>query len=209
MSLLADYNLPFAAALVLMLLLAVVQVLGFGDFGIDADADPDLDSSDSLGAVDGLLSMIGLNRLPLNMWLALFLLIFAAIGVSAQALAMRLIGGPLDAVLAAAIAAASGLPVTGLFARPLAAILPKDETSAVSTDALVGRRATISIGRAAAGSPARAVVYDRFGQMHNVMVEPHDSSGLLREGDVVLLVRRDGDTFFGVGLEDQRLAPVG
>lgn len=209
MGLLADYNLPFAAALVFMALLALAQGLGIGGFEIDADAEPDLDSPGALGPVDGLLSIIGVRRLPFAMWLALFLLIFAALGVSAQSLAIQLVGEPLDVVLAAALAGAAGLPTTGLLARPLAMILPKDETSVVSTDALVGRRATISVGRAAAGSPARAIVYDRFGQMHNVMVEPHDSSGLLLEGDTVLLVRRDGETFFAIGLEDHRLAPIG
>jgi hypothetical protein len=209
MGLLADYNIPFAAALLLMVLLALAQSFGPGGFEMDADGDVELDAGGDLGFVDGLLSLIGIGRLPFMMWLALFLLLFAAIGVSAQALAESLTGAPLDITLGAALAAIGAVPVTGLLARPLAAIVPKDETTAVSTDSLVGRRARISIGRAAAGFPARAVVHDRFGQMHNVMVEPHESSVQFIEGEDVLLVRREGETFFAIALQNRQLSPTG
>ena len=161
MSLLADYNMPFAAALVLMVLLALLQVVGlghvFGDHDIDADADSDG------GLADGLLSFLGIGRVPFMVWLASFLLMFAALGVGIQALADGLLGAPLDRWLAAALAAVAALPVTGVLVRPLAAILPGDETSAVGLDSLVGRRAQIVTGRAAAGHPARAQVQDHFG----------------------------------------------
>lgn len=60
MSLLADHNLPFAAALGIMVLLAVAQLLGVSDMldGTDAelDIDADLDTEMSaVGAVDGLM----------------------------------------------------------------------------------------------------------------------------------------------------------
>lgn len=209
MGLLADYNMPFAAALLLMVLLALAQALGLGGFEMDSDGDVELDAGGDPGFVEGLLSLIGIGRLPFMMWLALFLLLFAAIGVSAQALATSLTGAPLDVLLAAALAAIGAVPVTGMLARPLAAIMPKDETTAVSTDSLVGRRARISIGRAEAGFPARAVVHDRFGQMHNVMVEPHESSVQFIEGEDVLLVRREGETFFAIALQNRQLSPAG
>ena len=211
MSLFADYNLPFAAALGIMLVLAIIQLVGLGDFEFDAEvdleADVDADAA-GLGVADGLLSLIGFGRLPLVMWLALVLFLFAGIGVGMQSLADGILGAPLGPLLASAIAAGCALPLAGAASRPIARIMPKDETSAVTTDTLVGRRARIGTGTARAGYAARAQVKDHFGQVHNVMVEPHDHTAELREGDEILLVRREGETFFAVEVQDRRLAPA-
>jgi hypothetical protein len=204
MSLLADYNMPFAVALVVMLLLGLVQAVGLGDLFGDADADADADG----GFADGLLSFLGIGRVPLMIWLISFLVLFAAVGVSLQALAGNLLGAPLDPWLAAVLAGLAAVPVNGLLVRPLAAILPGDETTAVGLDSLLGRRARIVTGRAAAGYPARAQVHDRHGQPHHVMVEPHEAGSEMLEGDEVLLVRRENETFFGVPLQERKLAPM-
>jgi hypothetical protein len=204
MSLLADHNMPFAAALVLMVLIALLQVVGLGHFFGDSDLDTDADA----GPLDGLLSFIGIGRVPFMVWLASFLLTFAALGVGIQSLAEGLLGAPLDRWVAAALAAVAGLPVNGLLARPIGAILPRDETTAVGLDSLVGRRAQIVTGRAAAGHPARARVQDHFGHAHYVMVEPHEAGSEMLEGDELLLVRRESETFYGVALQERRLAPL-
>jgi len=210
MSLLADHNLPFAVALMLMVMLAVLQAAGLGDlFGepeVEVDLDVDADA-DAGGAAGGLMSLLGIGRVPFLIWLAVFLLLFAALGVSIQGLADSLTGSPLYRWLAAALAGGAALPVTGALVRPLARILPHDETSAVGLDSLVGRRGVIVTGRAAAGYPARARVQDRFGQPHHVMVEPHEASAEMQEGEQVLLVRREKETFYCVALQDRRLAP--
>lgn len=208
MSLLADHNLPFAAALALMALVAMVQALGLGGFGLDADTDPDPEVHGGSG-VDverGFAGLFGLGRVPFMIWLASFLLLFALLGFGIQALAQWFAGPPLDRLLAAVLAAGSALPATGILVRPLARILPGDTSTAVGLDALVGRRGTITTGRAAAGSPARAQVRDRHGHAHHVMVEPHDATGVIAEGEAVLLVRREQELFYAVPLEDRRLA---
>ena len=209
MTLLEPHNMPFAAALAIMLVLAIVQMIGVADFG-DADVDLDVDGEGmpDVGMFDGLLTLLGIGRIPLTIWLALFLLMFAGIGLSIQELATSLTGNPLYSWLAAVIAGVAALPVTGLFARPLGRILPKDHTTAVSTETLVGRRATISIGVARAGSPARARVKDVHGQTHRVMVEPHEATSELHEGDEVLLVRREGNQFYATALAERRLSPT-
>ena len=212
MSILADHNLPFAGALLAMALLAIVQVFGlldgFGDTdtGSAPEADADLHAGAGLGGA--LVALLGLGRVPLMIWLVLALFVFAALGVALQGLATAILGAALDRWLAVAAAGAGALPLTGALARPLARLLPRDETSAVGLDALVGRRAVISIGRAARGHPARARVLDRFGQAHHVMTEPHDAGSELIEGDEVLLVHREGETFFAVALAERRLGPV-
>lgn len=210
MSILEAYNMPFAAALVLMAMLAAIQVIGladmFGDHDAGVHAGHHADVTAHGGLVDGLFSLIGLGRLPLMVWLPVALGLFAALGVSIQALAGDLLGAPLDRWVAAAIAAIAALPITGLISRPLARILPHDETTAVSTDMLLGRRGVITDGTARAGSPARARVHDLHGQAHHVMVEPHEASDELRAGAEVLLVRREAETFFATGLAHRQLS---
>jgi hypothetical protein len=214
MTLLESYNTPFAVAFVVVLLLALFQAIGLGDlFGGDAEADIGGDAKDGsalqAGALDGLFTLLGIGRVPFTVWLAVFLFAFAAIGVSTQALADSLTGAPLYPWLAALIAGGVALPVTGLLARPLGVIMPRDETSAVSTASLVGRRARISDGIARKGYPARARVVDVHGQAHHVMVEPHEESSELHAGDDVLLVRREGHQFYATALAERRLSPQG
>ena len=209
MTLLEPHNMPFAAALVIMLILAIVQLIGIAHFGdADFDLDADGDGLPDAGMFDGLLTLLGIGRVPLTIWLALFLFLFAGIGLSVQELATSLTGSPLDSWLAAVIAGVAALPVTGVFARPLGRILPKDHTTAVSTESLIGRRATITDGVARTGSPARARVKDVHGQTHYVMVEPHEASSEIHAGDEVLLVRREGGQFYATALAERRLSPT-
>ena len=209
MTLLEPHNMPFAAALVIMLILAIVQLIGVADFGdADVDMEVDADGMPDAGMLDGLLTLLGIGRIPLTIWLALFLFLFAGIGLSIQELAANLTGGPLYSWLAALIAGVAALPVTGIFARPLGRIMPKDHTTAVSTDSLVGRRARITDGVARQASPARARVKDVHGQSHCVMVEPHEASSELHAGDEVLLVRREGNQFYATALAERRLSPT-
>ena len=212
MSLLADYNLPFAIALGLMLLLGLLQFVGVGDFDfgpdIDLDTDGEIGDPTSAGLGGALTTLLGLGKVPFFVWLMVFLLLFAAIGVGVQGFAESLTGSPLYAWLAAIIAGGASIPATAVLVRPIGRIMPQDETTAVALDSLVGKRGKITTGKAAKGSPARTKVYDRHGQAHYVMVEPHEDASEMLEGDEVLLVRREGQTFFGVPLAERKLAPV-
>lgn len=206
MTLLEPYNAPFAIALLGMLVLLVVQLLGFLDFDLDLDTDGD--GAISAGPVDGLLTLLGLGKVPLTVWLVVFLFLFAGIGLGIQELAESFTGSPLDAWLAGVLAAGAALPFTSALARPLGRILPQDETTAVDRQALVGRRAQITEGVARTGSPARARVTDLHGQTHHVMVEPHEAGSEFHAGDEILLVRREDETFYATALAERRLSPM-
>ena len=203
---LSPSNLPFAVAIAVMLFLAMLQIIGLGEL-IDSDGDGDIAGDGAVdGAFDsGLLSLLGLGRVPFLIWLMLLLLTFGIIGASGQQLMEALTGNMLSAWLAAPLAAVAALPLTGAIARPLARILPTDESSAVSPDQLVGRFAEIQIGTAAQGSPARARVVDSFGQAHNIMVEPDNAGQSFRTGEQVLLVRRERGVFKAVARGDEYL----
>ena len=208
MTILEAYNAPFAAALLLMLLLALMQAVGVGDLfeGGDADidggfdVDVDGDSAIQGGMIDGLTSLLGIGRVPFMAWLAVYLFVFAAAGIGLQALANNMMGEPIERWLAALIVAGSALPVTGMTVRPLGAVLPKDRTTAVTLDTLVGRRAIITDGTARSGSPARAKVIDQHGQPHFVMVEPEKPEMQFIAGEEVLLVMHQGPIFLAGSL---------
>ncbi|WP_394652478.1 OB-fold-containig protein [uncultured Sphingomonas sp.] len=185
----------FSAAIVLMLLIGLIQAIGFApvDHGFDADFDSDL------------LGWLGIGRVPLLILLVLYLASFGLIGLIGQQLSHDLLGGLQPLWIAAPAAAIVALPATGVAARLIGGLVPQDHTTAIPIEDLVGRPATIQIGRATPGSPARARVVDRFGQAHHVMVEPDNAGQTFLEGEIVLLVRRDGDSFRAITRGDHLL----
>jgi len=193
----APANLPFAVALVLMLMIGIVEAAGLGLGGADVDADVHAGGGDLLG-------WLGIGQIPLLMVLVVLLAIFGMVGITGQGVARSLFGAPLSPWIAGPAAFAAALPLTGLAARGLARILPGDETTAVSLASLVGRRATITVGTARQGHPARAAVRDVHGQVHYVMVEPSGERQSVPEGGTLLLVRREGEIFVGL-YEDETL----
>ena len=195
--LMAPDNLPFAVALALMLMIGAVEAIGLGAGAIDTDID---------GGAGDLLAWLGLGRLPLLMVLVVLVALFGLIGLAGQQLADAVLGTTLSPWIAGPAAFVAALPLTGVAARGLARIMPQDETTAVSLDDLVGRRATVTVGTARSGSPARASVRDRHGQVHYVMVEPTDERQAVGEGGTVLLVRREGDCFIGLAEGETLLA---
>jgi len=209
MTLLEPHNFPFAIALGLLLVIVVIQFIGLGDLfdgaEADVDVDIDIDGANSTGLLEGAFSLLGIGRVPFLIWLMMFLVVFAAIGVSGQQLAIALLGSPLYPALAGVGAGVAAVPVNGMLSRPLGRLLPQDETSAVSVESLIRRDAEIQTGTAQRGSPARSKVIDMHGHPHFVMVEPHDPNAVLVEGEVVLLVRREGRTFYATQYENTHL----
>lgn len=200
-----------------MVLALVLQLIGLGDFEFGGEVDYDIDAPDfdadsveapSAGFGGAVLTLLGLGRVPLMVWLMVLLLLFTVIGMGIQLFAADLTGAPLYAGLAALFSGGASLPATAVLGRPLGNLLPQDETTAVGLNSLAGRRGTITTGKAARGSPARTKVRDRFGHAHYVMLEPHEDASVIHQGDEVLLVRREGNVFFGMPLAERKLAPM-
>lgn len=195
---LAADNVPFVAALVLMLLIGAAEL-----FGLGAALDSDVDAEPSL------LQWLNVGRLPLLLLIVVFLLTFGIFGLVAQRLVAAVAGAPAPWFLAVPAAVAVALPATRHLGRALSRILPADETTAVDRDSLVGRMAVVTTGVAAPGSPAQARARDAHGQAHYVMVQPDTSDDTFAEGEIVILVRRDGATFLAIrgpaALQDARV----
>lgn len=185
--------LPFAIAFVVMLGIGVIEAigLGLGHFDLDGDLDG--------GAEGGWLDWLGLGgELPILIWLTSLLACFTITGVAIQQGATALTGAPIGWGMAMGGATIAGLLLNTFAANGLARIMPRYESTVISTDELLRRRGTILEGVARRGAPARAKVVDGHGQAHFVMVEPHDDAGAVAAGETVLLVRRDGQIFFAL-----------
>ncbi len=197
---LAEQSLPFTVALIVMVALAVLEgasllIGGSGlsellDSAFDFDADADIDAG--IHGHGGLLGWLHLGRVPLLMLLILFLTAFGIAGLLIQMLARGVVGGFLPAWLASVGAFLAAVPAVRIGGFVLEKILPRDESSAISLDALIGRAGVIVIGTARIGVAAQARVRDEHGRSHYVMVEPDQEDSTFEAGTEILLIKRLG-----------------
>jgi len=200
---LAEQSLPFSVALILMIALSVIEGLSllFGSSGLsatldsaldlDLDADIDIDAGAGAGsAASGLLSWLHVGKVPVLILLILFLTSFGLAGIVIQMIARGFFGDFLSVWIASAGAFLVTIPSLRLGGSVLEKILPKDESSAVSLNALIGRAGVIVIGTARVGVAAQARVRDVHGLSHYVMVEPDQENEVFETGTEILLVKR-------------------
>lgn len=164
-------------------------------FDLNADASPDLthllETSDSLqtheaAEVDrGFAALIGLQNMPLMIWLAALLFSFGTAGFMVQ----KLTGG-LPIWLAVALAAMAALAFTRTFARGFARLVPKFETTATSVQFMGGLRGVVTQGTARVGAAAEVKLRDRHGNLHFVRCEPFSVEDQIVEGTEVLTLRK-------------------
>ncbi len=222
----ADANMPFAIALTVMLGIAVLEgvamLLGAGisgfidsmlpeldvdvDIDVDLDADVDFDASPGIDAsevpavapLSRFLGWLRIGKVPILILLVILLTSFGLIGFFIQSLTHNLSGFYLPSSIASAASFAVSLPVMRVTALGLEKIMPKDETTAVTEQSLVGRVATITLGTAEKGSPAEAKVTDQHGLTHYVMLEPDEADTQFVSGQDVLLVAYNGRVYAAI-----------
>lgn len=187
----ADQSLPFSVALLVMLGLGILEGLAFllSGVGLSGIVDGLLDVQPGTGEFLGWLHV---GRIPLLMLLLIFLTAFGLAGLLIQTVVVRLAGNYLPAAIASIPAFLCAIPVLRGSAMLLGRILPQDETSAISLDALVGRTGVVVGAEARPGCAAQVRVRDEHGRSHYIMAEPDEGTEVLADGAEVLLVRRLG-----------------
>jgi len=128
----------------------------------------------------------------------IFLTIFGLTGYALQGVTLEILGTMLPALLAALVAFFLSLPMVRVLGRSIGKLMPTDETEVISEDTFIGRIATITLGTAKKGRPARAKFKDNYGTTHLIMVEPEEEGEEFSEGNVILLVERVGGKFLAV-----------
>ncbi|TAG03696.1 MAG: DUF1449 family protein [Betaproteobacteria bacterium] len=185
---------PFASALAVMVGLAVIEGLGLMLAHSPSSAIDGL-IPDSIDGVDGVLGWLHLGKVPTLVLLILFLAGFAISGYVIQGFTLKLTGAMWPAWIASIPAVFAGLSTVSGLGAVLARIMPKDETSAVSEQSLIGRAGMIVRGNATQGMAAEAKVRDAYGRAHYVLVEPDFAEESFAEGSDVLLVKKVGSRF--------------
>lgn len=195
---------PFAIAFVVMIGIGLIEAIGLGLGHLDLDGDVAMD-----GDSGGVLDWLGLGgELPVLIWLTSLLGCFTLVGIAVQQVGTRLIGAPLHWSLAVGAAVVGGGMLNTLAANGLARLMPGFETTVISSTDLLRRRGTILEGTARRGQPARAKIVDDHGQAHFVMVEPHHDTDTIAQGEIALLVRREGALFYALPDTDALLRAI-
>jgi len=194
-------NLPFTLCLLIMLGIAILEgimtILGLGLSSLLGNLVPDVNTDIELGEL-GLLNWLNVGRVPIMIFLVIFLTVFGLTGYTVQAISVEILGNMLPAFLAAIIALFLSLPLVRKMGQGIGKILPTDETEVISENTFIGRVATISLGTAQKERPTRAKFKDNYGTTHLIMVEPEEENETFYQGDVVLLVQRVGGKYLAI-----------
>jgi hypothetical protein len=189
----APETLPFGVGFGLIVGIALLE--GFGMLVSTSPSNliddwlPDVSGD---GALDRVLGWLHVGRVPALVLLLLFLCGYVLFGYSLQMVALGLFGAYLPAWLAGLIAVPAGMATVRGLGALIAHIIPRDETSAVSEQSLVGRVGVVTAGIARRGLAAQARVRDALGRSHYLMVEPDLDDEVFEEGAQVLIVRKAG-----------------
>ncbi len=189
----APETLPFGIGLVLIVCIALVEGLGML-FALSPSnlLDARLPEIDGDAGLDRVLGWLHLGKVPALVLLLLFLSGYTMFGYGLQLVAKNLLGAYLPTMVAGLLAVPVGLTTVRALGSLIAHIIPRDETSVVSEQSLVGRTGVISAGHARRGLAAQARVKDSYGRTHYLMVEPDVDDEVFNEGTQVLIVRKVG-----------------
>lgn len=192
---------PFTVATFLLLLIAVVEGVAML---IGASLSQSLqqmlpDPGDGVaGPFDRVLGWLSFGRVPLLVFVVLFLAGFAVTGFALNLIVHEVLGFWVPTPISVIVAFVVTLPMVRLLGGGLAKLIPQDQTFAVSFETLVGRVATLINGTARPGYPAQAKVANEHGQTLYVMVEPEAQGMTFQSGERVLLTKQiAGNRFAG------------
>lgn len=198
----ADFNLLYSAALLFVMFLALLEGVGLliglslasaleDIFPIELDTDVTLSS----GGLSSILGWLYLHRLPFLIWLILFLTSFGIIGLSINYVFT------LPTLISFPITLFMTLFSCRFLGKKIAIIMPKNESSAISSYSFSGEVATITIGKGTKGNATEAVLHDKFKQKHYVLVEPEKEGQIFLPGEKVLLVEKGPNSWLAVAFE--------
>lgn len=189
----AQQNLPFGIGFALIVGIALIEGLGMlVSQSLSNHLDDLLPEIDGDSGLDRVLGWLHVGKVPALVLLLLFLSGYTLFGYSLQVVAHGLFGGYLPAWLAGLLAVPAGMATVRGLGSLIAHIVPRDETSVVSEQSLVGRVGVVVSGVARRGLAAQAKVKDSHGRSHYLLVEPDIDDEVFDEGTQVLIVRKVG-----------------
>lgn len=194
---LSDINLPYTIAISIVFLFGLIEVLGLfiglsllemldNMTPFDLDADVSVDA----GGLTTSLDWLGISKLPTSIWLIMSLTLFSITGFSLNFIAISAIQWLPSLLITVPVTLVITLILAHFVGAKLAKVLPKNDTSVISTTEFTGKLARITIGTATKGNPAEAVLVDAFQQKHYLMVEPAYEHERFTQGTEVVIVEK-------------------
>jgi hypothetical protein len=120
---------------------------------------------------------------------------FGSAGFVTQWTSKVLTGSLVSALVASGIALLPALIIHSYVAKGIGYFTSRDDSTAVHSDAFVGKTATVVLGQTTKGKPTQAKLRDQHGQTHYLLIEPHREEDTLHVGDEVVIVSRNGSLF--------------
>ena len=168
--------------------------------GLEADAPA---TAPEISGGGGVLSWLGIGRMPFLIWLGSALMAFGLSGMALQLSLRDLFQIFAPAGLVSLPAGVCALGFARGFGAAFARLLPQTKTEALSEGSLGRRRGTITQGTASRGRPAEVRVMDRFGNAHYLRAEPLSDQEQIAQGTEVLVIRdRRAERYVLVPLSD-------
>lgn len=205
-------NLIFSVCICLLFFFTLLEVFlllaGGGSQGIldqflPDDLIPHKDVEVNIDGSSGLLvqflDWLYIGRVPLLIWLIIFLTLYGLSGLILQSVLFQWTGQYITAWIMVPACLFLSMPLVRYSAMLIARILPQDETTAIYSDELIGRTATIILGVATPNSPAEAKVQDQHGLTHYILVEPEQDESF-QQGQSVILTGRTKIGFYAMHL---------
>lgn len=189
---LAPESWPFSVSLFMLVAIAIIEgaglLIGLNFSGWLDHLLPDPGAG--LDASEAWLGWLHIGKVPILVLFVVLLTAFTMIGYTTLALAKSLFGFYPSVLLTAPAAFLGALPVVRILGSGIARITPKDESTAVLLESLVGQVAVVVNGTAKVNYPAEARVKNEHGQTMYVHVEPDQPETHFTSGESVLLVKQ-------------------
>lgn len=195
--------LPFAVALAIMVMIAVIEavgaIIGIGISGFldgmffNLDASIDSANNDSISPY--WLRALHVGKVPLLILVVILLTFFGLSGLLIQGISQSINDHTFPASLVSIPSLLIAIINVRFFGGIFSHLMPKDDTEAVDSSSFIGLVAVITLGVAKLNSPAQAKLVDQYGQTHYVMVEPDNEDDMLLSGTSVLLVKQESAIF--------------
>lgn len=195
-------NIIFSISLCLLFLLGTLEIIlmifGGGSQGfLDQFLPEELSTSKDVDVhIDGeanlfnlILDWLYIGRIPLLVWFIVFLTGYGLTGFIVQSIFHQFTQHFINVWIISPTCLVLTMPIVRYNSMIIAKILPQDETTAIYSHELIGRSATIILGKAQINSPAEAKVIDQHSQTHYVLVEP-ESDETFNQGETVLLTEK-------------------
>lgn len=182
---------PFAIAALILVGLVLVEIVamlvGFSlSTTLDIDAPGHSVEASPESVLGAWMSWLNAGGVPLLVLLMIWLAMFAIMGFAIQAIAAAVLA-PLPVALASLGAVALAVPASRTLSRWTARIIPREETSAVTQQELIGLTGIVVLGPLDQGKPGQVRVKDLHGNLH-VLRARAAGDHVIAKGASVLIV---------------------